>query len=191
LYPVIRRLRHRNIPFRAAIIHGSSINPCSDEDSTDWKRIIKKLFSPDEVDQDDAKRWFDELDDAIRRKLGKGLEDSFYVDLPKPPKYMTIQQGSKIKFSDGHLATLDEVFPLNSTLNTYAQQCKYRIYVFAEEIARYAVAAAAYSALKDVGIQLNKDAFRLAKLDPERVRENLNGEAIPDRASDEGSWAFQ
>jgi len=73
------------------------------------------------------------------------------------------------------------VFPITTTINSYAQQCKYRVYVFADaHDDKIAVAGAAYLAFKKAGIELNEEAFRLAKLDPERVSEAA-GECIPPR----------
>ena len=55
------------------------------------------------------------------------------------------------------------------------------MYIFAGKDDRVQVAAAAYKVLLSRGIQLNKEAFRLVKLDPREV-EGAAGVAIPDKA---------
>lgn len=181
LTQLILRLRHRNLPRRAVIIHQSTINHPGDLEDDVWWEIMQKLFSARESDREYGRNWFDKVRKLIPKHLPPHMHEQFYLDVPNPPKYMKIQRGSKIAFSDGSVGTLDDVFPITTALNSYAQKCKYRVYVFADvPDHRTAIAAAAYKAFREVGMSLNEDAFRLAKLDPKDVTQAA-GETIPKR----------
>jgi len=191
LKPLIERLRKRDLPFRAVVIHpttinrentvnrhSNTVNPLPENEV--WGRIMSMNFSADPKDKEMTSRWVAEVKSAINEELEGKVK--FYVDFPDPPGFIELQQGTYVWYSDDNYVPMEHVFPITSALNSYAQQCKYRTYVFADREMREKVAAAAYKVLKKKGVQLNQEAFRLAQLDPQVIA-RLAGEAIPPRLS--------
>ena len=140
LTELVRRLRHRILLYRAAIIHRSTVNEKRDADSVMGEMIIKH-FSRSGDERRAAREWFESIGKRAEELLPP--QTPCYVDLPEPPKFLSLQQGTYIKYSAGQAMKLDDVFPISSAINSYAQQCKYRAYVFAERDKREEVAAAA------------------------------------------------
>jgi hypothetical protein len=181
-----RRLRRRELPGRAVVLHPITVNGSADEDS-EWARMATRYFSRDAVDRKKVLDWVEDVGADIRNEVvGDVRVKEVFLDLPTPPKFQELQRLTYIKFEGAHskgadsVMELEKVFPITSALNSYAQQCKYRMYLFAWTDQRLQAAASAYKVLKRRGLQLNKEAFRLAKLDPDRVAE-LAKEAIPER----------
>jgi HD superfamily phosphohydrolase len=178
LSAVVRRLRHRDLPHRAAIIHPSTVNAPSEE--SPWAKMMLRFFSRDEHDRKIASDWFSKIKGEIVAALPEGASNEIYLDLPTPPRFQELQRGTHINYAGRQPLVLDDIFPITSALNSYVQQCKYRIYVFSGRENRGDVAAVAYNVFRNHGVQLNKEAFRLAKLDPDKVAHKA-GVAIPSR----------
>lgn len=87
---LIYRLRHRNLPYRAAIVHQNTINHPADPVDDEWSDIMQKLFSTRDRDRDEGVKRFKEIRETIRQHLGPSTSGRFYVDVPQPPKYMKI-----------------------------------------------------------------------------------------------------
>lgn len=178
LHELAVKLRRRELPHRAVMIHPTTVNVPKDEEGK-WGYVAAKHFSKDTVDRDWVNNWIDEL----KAEMAEILDDSsidIFIDFPSTPEFHEIQRFTYIQYA-GHTVKLEDVFPITSTLGTYAQQYKYRVYIFAGKDDRVQVAAAAYKALQSRGVQLNKEAFRLVKLDPRDV-EAAAKVAIPDKA---------
>ena len=178
LHELAVKLRRRELPHRAVVIHPTTVNVPEHEESK-WGYVAAKHFSKDGVDRDWVDKWITKLKANMREILDDSSVDIF-IDFPSTPQFHEIQRFTYIQYA-GHTVKLEDVFPITSTLGTYSQQYKYRVYIFAGKDDRVQVAAAAYKALLNRGIQLNKEAFRLAKLDPRDVEEAA-GVAIPDKA---------
>lgn len=176
---LVRRLRHRDLPHRAAVIHPATVNVAPDEESI-LGTMVARLLSADELDKKIAREWFHEIRKEIKADLPENVSKESYLDLPTPPGFQELQRGTYIKFAGREPLVLDDIFPITSAVDTYAQQCKYRIYLFAGRDNREEVAATAYNVLRRHGLQLNQEAFRLAKLDPDNVGRKA-GQAIPPR----------
>ena len=177
LRELVARLRARDLPRRAVVIHPATVN----DDTPEWRhRIAQYLAESDPFDREESQKWLDGIEESIKQELPSELRDSFCLDVPKPPKFQRIQNTTYVKLAENHLVNLDEIFKITSVLNSYAQQSKYRMYVFAERESELKVAAAAFKAFSFHGIHLNGEAFRLAKLRPEDVGIEA-GETVPER----------
>jgi hypothetical protein len=64
---LVRRLRHRDLPHRAAVIHPATVNVASDEESLLGK-MVARLLSADEVDRKIAREWFRKIKDDIQER---------------------------------------------------------------------------------------------------------------------------
>ena len=71
-------------------------------------------------------------------------------------------------------------------MNTYAQQAKYRMYVFAWRDDCERVAAAAFKVMKRHKVELNEQAFRLAKLNLTEIQ-RFGRQTIP-QLTKKGWW---
>jgi len=170
LSKLITKLRRRQLPYRALVLHRTTINGGIGK----WHEMILRAHSPDEADKSTANRWFK----SIERRIASGVPaigDGVYLDVPKPPEFQILQRGTYIKMTGREKLVLDQLFPITSTINSYAQQCKYRAYLFAPRDKQEAVAIAAYKVFKAEGIQLNQEAFRLARIDPNIVTKGVGG----------------
>jgi len=177
LRELVTRLRARDLPHRAVVIHPATVN----DDTPEWRhRIAQYVAESDPFDREASKKWLDGITESIKQELPSELQDSFYLDVPKPPKFQRIQNTTYVKLADDHLVNLDEIFKITSAQNSYAQQAKYRMYVFAERGSELKVAAAAFKAFSSRDLHLNGEAFRLAKLRPEDVGIEA-GKIIPER----------
>ena len=161
---IISRLRRRDLPHRALVFHRTTINA----DDTKWHKMIMKVHMPDEDDRRAAKNWLEGIEQRIRESL-PSKSGELFLDVPRPPEFQSLQRGTYIKMTDGTKMVLDDLFPITSTVNSYAQQCKYRAYLFAPREKREVVAAAAYKILLKEEVPLNEEAFRLARLDPSKI----------------------
>lgn len=169
-------LKNRHLPHRAAVIHPSTVNQT---ENSDWAQMSRRYFSGDPVDRERVNKWIAEICRSISQSLGVG-SSGIFLDLPSSPKYQDLQRLTFVKFAGRDPILLESIFPFTSAVNSYAQQCKYRIYLFAWRSQRVPVAAAAFKVFREKGIVLNQEAFRLAKLDPAEVAKEL-GEGIPEK----------
>lgn len=98
---------------------------------------------------------------------GSDLDPSdVYVDCPKPATFQKGTLESFVRISENNFIKLDDLYPVSGWVKGYAEY-RYRGYVFARAGKEEMVAAKASSILKDKGVELNDNAFLLAKLDPQ------------------------
>ena len=177
LIELAKALRQRNLPCRAVVLHPATMNRWDDE----WGRMAAKYFSDDERDRKQVLKWVETLCQEINSEFGESSVPEVFFDLPTPPRFQDLQRLTYLKYADDREPILlNDVFPFTSTVNSYAQQAKYRMYVFAWRADCERVAAAAFKVFKRHKIELNEQAFRLAKLDLNEIQ-RLTGEAIPKR----------
>jgi HD superfamily phosphohydrolase len=175
---LVVKLRNRDLPHRAAVLNPSTV---VNSEQNEFGRMAAKYFSLDPKDRDQVAAWIQRIRQGIATSLNVD-ESTILLDLPSPPKYQELQRQTFIQYAGRKPILLDQIFPFTSAVNSYAQQCKYRIYLFAWRDRRDEVAAAAFKVFKQNNVILNKEAFRLAGLNPDAVA-NLAGEAIPERSN--------
>jgi HD superfamily phosphohydrolase len=109
---------------------------------------------------------------------GHGIAEKIVIDVPSPPSYDRIGDESLIEISPELVVRLSDLFPFNKVVGNYAEQYKYRTYVFAPEEYLDVVAYAVYRAFGEIGVLLNDLALILAhrvsgpKSAKERLRDN-------------------
>jgi HD superfamily phosphohydrolase len=107
-----------------------------------------------------------------------GIAERIFIDVPQPPRFNRIGDESLIEISPELVVRLSELFPFNKVVENYAEQYKYRTYVFAPGEYLDVVAYAVYRAFGERGVSLNDLALILAhrvsgvKSAKERLRDN-------------------
>ena len=146
---LVKRIKDRNLLRRALVLCPQSL-------------VDKRSPYFSSLQYDKRKR------ESLRLEIcGSDLDPSdVYVDCPKPATFQKGTLESFVRISENNFIKLDDLYPVSGWVKGYAEY-RYRGYVFARAGKEEMVAAKASSILKDKGVELNDNAFLLAKLDPQ------------------------
>jgi hypothetical protein len=79
---VIERLRSRDLPRRAVVVHPATVNASNAAEGQWRKRWAQYVNEEDPVDRQKAKEWFEQLERSIAEKLPTEQKLAFYLDIP-------------------------------------------------------------------------------------------------------------
>lgn len=154
---LVLRIKNRVLPRRALVIAYQSVEKDRGAESgANWGRLRRQLLdNPSRASE--AENWI----------AGKAsvLPGNVMVDIPKGPK-LGGTENATIQLSKSQFAPLGKFFPAESWAAAH-EAYRNVTYVFADDGTNLKkIARAAQSWMTENGIQINDEAFRMAKLDP-------------------------